>query len=172
MDYSVFLSSTFSDFIQERRLLIETIPYIEISVKCAERLGNSGECLDKTIKHWIDKSDMVVLLISAKYGTEPNPKYSWTRREFEYAKAQDKKIFAYIRTIPEDMLHLVDTDSEKKAKLEEFIELVEEYIEIVPRYEYGKAHLLIANVLRDLERCQRKIEKEKRENSYLIGNFE
>lgn len=169
MARSVFLSSTFSDFIEERKLLIETLPFIDIHVSCAERKGKSRQGLEKAIEKWIDESDMVVLLIGEKYGTEPSFEDSWTQKEFEYAKKQGKEIFAYIRTIPENMKQFLDVDSKKKDKLEKFIKLVEKYLEVIPRYDFGKNHLLIAMVIRDIERCQRELDRIESEESYDEG---
>ena len=169
MARSVFLSSTFSDFIKERKLLLETIPFIDIHVNCAERKGKSGKSLKKTIEDWIDSSDMVVLLISDKYGTEPNLKHSWTQKEFEYAKEKNKEIFAYIRAIPENKKQFVDNDLEKRDKLKNFIELVEEYVKVVPRYEFGEDHQLVAMVIRDLERHQKELDQKESEKIYRDG---
>ena len=169
MARSVFLSSTFSDFIKERKILLEAIPFIDIHVICAERKGKSGKCLQETIEDWIDGSDMVVLLIGGKYGTESSPEHSWTQEEFEYAKQKGKEVFAYVRTMPENMKRFVDVDSKKRDKLEKFIKLVNEYVEVIPRYDLGEEHKLVAMVIRDLDRHQRQLDRIESEESYDEG---
>lgn len=168
---SVFLSSTFSDFSEERKILTESIPYIKIHVNCAERMGCSQQDLAKTIKEWIDESDMIVLLIGGKYGTFSNNHQSWTRLEFSYAKKKNKPIFAYFRELHnETKLYVdVDIDQKKQDELKRFIEDVEKYASNIPRYDHDKIYLLVAMVIRDLERQQVKLDRKENEDDFNAG---
>ncbi len=167
---SVFLSSTFSDFSKEREELMTVLPFIDVHVNCAEHTGNEGiKDKEKSIEYWIDTSDMIVVLIGNKYGSEIRPAKSFTRKEFEYALGIGKPIFAYIRLIPEELKLFTDIYPRKKANLDNFIKFVDRNIPNVPRYKLGEEIKLIAMVLRDLDRCSRRLQAEDEENSYNTG---
>ena len=104
----VFLSSTFSDFIDERSILMEVIPYVDIHLICAERKGFEGSSLSYTLEEWINKSDMIILLIGMRYGEESKEGCSWTETEIRYAIKNKKRIFAYIRELKTEQLKLID----------------------------------------------------------------
>jgi len=169
MKRSVFLSSTFSDFPEERDFIKKCVPNIDIFVNCAENKGDVGMTLKKTIKQWIDDSDMILLLIGDKYGTEQNNKCSWTQEEFEYAKKCKKRIFAYLRILPEKLNQLSDKNEKKNKKLQKFKKLVENHVANIPRYKYEDFCTLITFVIRDLDRHRAELESIESRNIYNSG---
>src|SRR2546428_8859619 len=101
---------------------MNNIPLAGFHVNCAERMGqDSVGSLGKYLEMWIDKSDVVILLIGLKYGTEPDDGISWTEREFRYALDKGKPIFCYFREHPEVDIAKIDLPQ----KLLNLVRLVE-----------------------------------------------
>jgi len=166
---SAFLSSTFAEFAEERRLLQEVVPLIDVHLICAERGGFLGLSLEETLKKWIDRSDMVILLIGMRYGSECKSGYSWTETEIRYAIDKGKRVFAYIRQIDEDVERQTDAHKTQKRKLGNFIRMLETYVNIIPKYSYDEKWRLIAMVIRDIDRYARALEQKQMEESYVDG---
>ena len=164
MTYSVFLSSTFGDFNEERNRLIETIPYIDLHVNSATRKGRSKfQTLEAHLHHWIDNSDAVVLLIGLRYGSTGDDGVSWTEKEIHYALNSGKDVFCYIREHPEINM----TNFQIDERLLYFINWVERIIPVVPRYDYGQCCILTAMVIRDLDRWARDRRADEGDTSYI-----
>ncbi len=154
---SVFLSSTFADFEEERQILMEVIPYIDVHVHCAERKGTDDDELEHNLKRWIDESDMVVLLVGMRYGSQSGAGVSWTATEIDYVLEEKKRLFAYVRKLSNEQIRLVDPNEEKLKKLEEFIGIVKAHVPVVPRYNHGNQCQLVAMVIRDVYRYAQKL---------------
>ena len=128
---SVFLSSTFGDFKEERRALVEAIPYIDLHVHTAERKGfKPGKTLEEHLKEWIEEADAVVLLVGLRYGSKSDDGVSWTEKEIRYALSKGKCIFGYIREHPEIDLKNIDVSTE----LGSFVKTIEKEVTVIPRY--------------------------------------
>lgn len=167
----VFLSSTFSDFNRERSILQEVIPYVDVHVNCAERKGFEGSSLNDTLEKWIYKSDMIILLIGMSYGTESKEGLSWTETEIRYAIKNKKRIFAYFRDLKPEQLRLIDSNEEKRKKLDVFIKMLEKHVPIIPRYKYGEYCKFVAMVIRDIDRYAEKLKENERQENYN-GSFD
>jgi hypothetical protein len=108
--YTVFLSSTFADFAAERPRLADLLSYADVHVITAERAGDRGMSLLDTLKSLIDRSDIVVLLIGSRAGATSVTGQTWTREEVDHAFAKGKRMFAYKRELPPELLLLTDRD--------------------------------------------------------------
>ncbi|MGA2781951.1 MAG: DUF4062 domain-containing protein [Smithella sp.] len=165
--YTVFLSSTFSDLNKERTQVCDALALIPVSVLCAEHSGDTGKRLSPTLKGWIDEADAVILLIGQHSGTLSGSGKPWTQVEARYAIQKKKRLFVYVRQIPDELRTLIDQDLEAKRKLEEFICFIEKKIANVPRFNLGQCCRLTAMVVRDVDRYLRTLEKTRQEASYL-----
>jgi hypothetical protein len=160
---SIFLSSTFSDFINERQIIKGLLPCIDVHVKCAEDSGiyymqaiaesnkkTRDEKLRKIIKYWIDQCEMVILLICNRYGTESDSGESWTSEEFNYAISENRIVLPYLRECDIDHSKFVDIDKNKSDLLKSFITNVENYCPSIPRYKFGENARLMTYIVRDV----------------------
>ncbi len=100
----VFVSSTFSDMIGERQAALEAILKFG-NIPAGMELFKSGDISQlKTIKEWIDESDVYLLILGGRYGSiEEKSNLSYTHLEYNYAIK--KKIPYFSVVISEDALN-------------------------------------------------------------------
>lgn len=93
----VFVSSTYTDLIEERQAAVEAIldaGHIPAGMELF-KAGNESQL--KTIYKWIDESDVYMLILGGRYGTvEPKSEKSYTQLEYEYALSKDIPVFAVV----------------------------------------------------------------------------
>lgn len=95
--YQIFISSTFTDMVEERQAAVEAILKAgHIPAGMELFTAGSGPQLE-VIKEWIDDSDIYMLLLGGRYGSiEPTTGLSYTELEFRHAKEQSKPIFSVV----------------------------------------------------------------------------
>ena len=93
----VFVSSTYTDLIEERQAAVQAIldaGHIPAGMELF-KAGNESQL--KTIYKWIDQSDVYMLILGGRYGSiEEKSKKSYTQLEYEYALSKDIPVFAVI----------------------------------------------------------------------------
>jgi len=93
----VFVSSTYTDLIEERQAAVEAIldaGHIPAGMELF-KAGNESQL--KTIYKWIDESDVYMLILGGRYGSiEPETSKSYTQLEYEYAFSKNIPIFAVV----------------------------------------------------------------------------
>lgn len=93
----VFVSSTYSDLIEERRTIIQTILDAGHIPAGMELFKAGTESQLKTICRWIDESDIYILILGGRYGfIESKSGKSCTQLEYEYALLKNKAIFSIV----------------------------------------------------------------------------
>jgi hypothetical protein len=93
----VFVSSTYSDLIQERQAAVESILTAGHIPAGMELFTSGDESQMEVIKQWIDESDVYLLILAGRYGSvEPKTKKSYTQLEYEYALNTNKPLFACV----------------------------------------------------------------------------
>ncbi len=93
----VFISSTYTDLIEERRIIMQTILDAGHIPAGMELFKARTESQQKTIYRWIDESDIYLLILGGQYGfIESTSGKSYTHLEYEYALSKDKPIFTII----------------------------------------------------------------------------
>jgi uncharacterized Fe-S cluster-containing protein len=129
--YQVFLSSTYTDLIQERKDVVETILKLYHFPIGMEMFSADNREQWKVIEATIDTSDIYVLIIGHRFGSLTKRKrISYTQQEFEYAKKRSKdgklQVLCFIRDpnypISEDKL---DSEPELRDKLKSFRKVVQ-----------------------------------------------
>jgi hypothetical protein len=97
----IFISSTYLDLKEERQAAVEAIldaGHIPAGMELF-KAGNESQL--KTIKRWIDESDVYLLILGGRYGSvEPESCKSYTHLEYEYAIEKEKAIFSVVLTQP------------------------------------------------------------------------
>lgn len=93
----VFVSSTYTDLIEERQAAVEAIldaGHIPAGMELF-KAGNESQL--KTIYKWIDESDVYMLILGGRYGSvEVKSGKSYTQLEYEYALNRNIPVFAVV----------------------------------------------------------------------------
>ncbi len=161
----VFISSTFLDFQEERKIIRSKLTDIlPVGCKMAEKLSCSTPNLDRELKRWIDDSDIVVLLLGFRYGSVVR-NISWTEKEIRYAKKQNKKILPYEKEQQPPSV-IVDVDVEKERALNEFKSYIHKNVSAsIPRFLDMLD--LIGLIVRDVQNVKYQFDKEDFQDSFI-----
>lgn len=93
----VFVSSTYTDLIEERQAAVQAIldaGHIPAGMELF-KAGNESQL--KTIYKWIDESDVYMLILGGRYGSiEEKSGKSYTQLEYEYALNKGIPVFAVV----------------------------------------------------------------------------
>jgi hypothetical protein len=93
----IFISSTYSDLIEERQAAVSAILKAGHIPAGMELFTSGDESQMETIKRWIDESDVFMLILGGRYGSiEPNSSLSYTELEYDYAVKSSKPLFAVV----------------------------------------------------------------------------
>ena len=83
----IFISSTYTDLIEERQAVVETILQCGHIPAGMELFSANNKKQFDVIKKWIRNSDLVILILGGKYGSlEQERNKSYIQLEYEYAK--------------------------------------------------------------------------------------
>jgi hypothetical protein len=95
----VFVSSTYSDLIEERQAAVAGILKAGHIPAGMELFTAGDKSQMKTIEQWIDESDVYMLILGGRYGSvEPTTNMSYTEVEYDYAIGRRKALFAVVIT--------------------------------------------------------------------------
>lgn len=92
----VFVSSTYTDLIEERQAAVEAI--LDAGhIPAGMELFKAGKSQMKTIQKWIDESDVYMLMLGGRYGSiEKESGLSYTELEYGYALSKKMPVFAIV----------------------------------------------------------------------------
>lgn len=93
----IFVSSTYTDLIEERQAAVEAI-LSSGHIPAGMELFSAGDESQMTvIERWIDESDIYLLILGGRYGSiDVKTGKSYTHLEYEYALKQNKPLFAVV----------------------------------------------------------------------------
>lgn len=95
--YQIFISSTFTDLIDERQAAVEAILQAGHIPAGMELFAASNKSQLEIIKEWIDESDIYMLILGGRYGSiETDSGLSYTELEYNYACETDKPLFSLV----------------------------------------------------------------------------
>jgi hypothetical protein len=93
----VFVSSTYSDLIEERQAAVEAILMAGHIPAGMELFAAGDPSQMDVIKRWIDESDVFLLILGGRYGSiDPASNKSYIQLEYEYALEKGKQFFALV----------------------------------------------------------------------------
>lgn len=95
--YQVFISSTYTDLINERQTVVESILNAG-HIPAGMESFKAGTSQEETIKEWIKVSDIYVLILGPRYGSLNKDGISYTQWEYNLAREYNKPIFALVLT--------------------------------------------------------------------------
>lgn len=120
--YQIFISSTYTDLVEERKYVQDVILSMNHFPVGMELFSAASEEQWNIIKRTIDTSDFYVLIIGYRYGSEMPDGIGYTEREYMYAKEKGVPVIVFIK---QEGLPVKETDREastsKKKKLKDFI---------------------------------------------------
>lgn len=92
----VFVSSTYTDLIEERQAAVQAI--LDAGhIPAGMELFKAGKSQMKTIQRWIDESDVYMLILGGRYGSiEEESGLSYTELEYKYALSKNMPVFAIV----------------------------------------------------------------------------
>ena len=111
--YQVFISSTYTDLIEERQKAVEAILTAGHIPAGMELFHAGDETQKESISEWIEDSDIYVLILGGRYGSLDSNGMGYTHWEYEKAKELGKPIFSLVLT--EDYLNKKVEDKKLKA---------------------------------------------------------
>lgn len=92
--YSAFVSSVYTSLLDERAVVIKTMLDANVFPICMERFTVSETRQFADIADFILNSDFFVLMLGNDYGSiDPTDGLSWTQKEYEFAKTNNRDIF-------------------------------------------------------------------------------
>lgn len=84
--YQVFISSTYTDLIKERKEVTKALLEMDCIPSGMEMFQASDDSQWELIKRVISSCDYYIVIIAGRYGTiHPETKKSYTQMEYEYA---------------------------------------------------------------------------------------
>lgn len=124
--YQVFVSSTYSDLIDERKEVIQALLELECIPVGMEMFPAANNDQWTLIKRLIDDCDYYILIMGGRYGSMSKEGISYTQMEYEYAVNQSIPIISFLHSNPDKILSgKSEKDPEKAVKLQEFKTRVE-----------------------------------------------
>lgn len=121
--YQVFLSSTYLDLKKERSAVINAILDLNHFPAGMELFPAAPETPWETIQGVIDSSDYYIVVVGGKYGSTAEDGTSYTEKEYDYARAQDKYIIPLIHADLGKLIgDLLELEKDRRDKLQAFIE--------------------------------------------------
>jgi hypothetical protein len=123
--YQIFVSSTFSDLVQERQAVMQALLSLDHFPAGMELFPASNEDQWALIKGVIDDSDYYVLVIAGRYGSVSAEGVSYTEKEFDYAVSAGIPVLAFLHEKPSDIpARKTDENDAARAKLDALREKV------------------------------------------------
>lgn len=123
--YQVFISSTYSDLIEERKEVMQVLLEMDAIPAGMELFPAADDDQWTLIKKVIDASDYYLVIVGGRYGSIGPEGISYTEMEFRYAKEIGKPILGFVHKEPGKIsAEFSEASAEGKAKLEEFRSLV------------------------------------------------
>lgn len=123
--HQVFVSSTFTDLIEERREVIQTLMQMDCIPAGMELFPAADEEQWAFIRKVIDDCDYYILIVGGRYGSTTAEGISYTEKEYDYAVSKGIHVIAFLHGQP-DLIPVGKSDIEPSArkKLTEFREKV------------------------------------------------
>lgn len=123
--HQVFISSTFTDLVEERREVIEALLEMD-AIPAGMELFAAGNTDQWTlIQQVIDQSDYYLVIVGGRYGSMTAEGLSYTEMEYDYAVAQGVPVMGFVHADPESIPKgKSEMNAETSLKLSAFREKV------------------------------------------------
>lgn len=124
--YQVFVSSTYTDLIEERQLVTKTLLTMNCIPAGMEMFPASDEAQFEFIKRVLNDCDYYLLILGGRYGTlTTEGEISYTEREYDYAVDESITVVAILHRDPDSLpRNKTELTAKAQKKLEAFREKV------------------------------------------------
>lgn len=122
--YQVFISSTYTDLIAERKAVEETVIRSGDIPVGMEAFPAADDEQFEFIKTIIDSCDYYVLIIAGRYGSQSDDGMSYTEKEFRYAVEKGIPVLFFMHADRDSLpANKCESSADGRRKLTDFIEL-------------------------------------------------
>jgi hypothetical protein len=119
--YQVFISSTYTDLVDERREVIQALLEMDCLPAGMEMFPAANEDQWTLIQEVIDQSDYYLVVVGGRYGSTTEEGISYTEKEYEYATAQGIPVMGFVHAKPDEIpVGKTDIDAAARARLDAF----------------------------------------------------
>jgi hypothetical protein len=125
--YHIFVSSTYTDLVDERQTVIQTLLKLHCLPLGMELFPNGDPDVWRLIQQLIRRCDIYILVVAGRYGSEARGEgISFTEKEYRFALELRKPILVYPHKTPHTHKPELSADEgeQKKAALKTFLESV------------------------------------------------
>jgi hypothetical protein len=127
--FQVFISSTFTDLVEERREIIQALLELDCIPAGMEMFPAGNEDAWTMIQRVIDDCDYYLVVIAGRYGSIDVDGVSYTEKEYRYALSKNKPTIAFLHKEPGTIqVNKSELDADLAKKLQVFRELVEKKV--------------------------------------------
>jgi hypothetical protein len=125
--FQVFVSSTYTDLIEERNEVIKALLELDCIPCGMEYFPAANEEQWSYISSLIDDCDYYVLIIGGRYGSLSPDGISYTEKEYRYALQKEIPAIAFVHSQPAKLsLERSEQESENRKKLADFRDFVQQ----------------------------------------------
>lgn len=118
--YQIFISSTFEDLKEERKIIIDHLLNEKYIPAGMEMFCASPDEQFEVIKKIIDNCDYYILVLGGRYGSiNPFTGISYTEQEYDYAISKEIPVLAFLHRTPYD-LPFDKRDDDKREYFDKF----------------------------------------------------
>ncbi len=124
--YQVFVSSTYQDLVEERRVVLEILPQLG----CLPiLLPSQGPQAWPSVRKRIEISDYYILLVGSRYGSLTPSGVSHTHQEYIHARHKKKPMLIFMHGAPDTRPEsLQETTPEGRSRFQDFRQIFTENI--------------------------------------------
>lgn len=123
--YQVFVSSTYSDLIEERLEVMKALLELDCFPSGMEYFPAANEDQWSFIRELIDQCDYYIVVIAGRYGSVDSKGVSYTEKEYLYALEKQIPVIGFLHTHPNNIPDgKTEHDPANRRKLEDFRALV------------------------------------------------
>jgi hypothetical protein len=101
--FQVFVSSTFTDLVQERQAVLSAILEISHMPAGMELFPAGDDSAWRLIQDVIESSDYYVLIIGGRYGSLDEAGLGFTEKEYDYAASLKKPVIPFLHADPDNL---------------------------------------------------------------------
>ena len=114
--YSVFVSSTYEDLIDERKEVIQALLELDCIPIGMEMFPATDDEQWKLIKELIDDCDYYILIVGGRYGSLSKDGISYTQMEYQYAVSIGVPVISFLPKFPDKIISGKTDKNPQKAK--------------------------------------------------------
>lgn len=124
--YQVFVSSTYTDLIEERKVVMQALLELDCIPVGMELFPAADDDQWTLIKKLIDDCDYYLVIVGGRYGSVNSDNIGYTQLEYEYALEKEIPIIGFIHKNPDNIpVGKTDTSPELVDKLIAFKALIQ-----------------------------------------------